>query len=82
MFKPPPYQMETSNLLSRDVEQQQPEPRSVQFDSEQKDYKYYLVWFWRLCIFALVGSSSMKVTRLLLTGLTSKKEKKTVKGKR
>lgn len=78
VFKPPPsYQMETENLLSRDVEQQQqPEPRRVQFDSEQKDYKYYLIWFWRLCIFAVVGSSSMKVTRLLLTGLTSKRKKK------
>ncbi|KAG2235331.1 hypothetical protein INT48_004950 [Thamnidium elegans] len=62
--------MESTNLLSQDVEQQQ-QARSVRFDSEQKDYKYYLVWFWRFCIFGLVGSSSMKVTRLLLTGLTN-----------
>ncbi|KAI8094116.1 hypothetical protein BDF21DRAFT_458552 [Thamnidium elegans] len=52
--------MESTNLLSQDVEQQQ-QARSVRFDSEQKDYKYYLVWFWRFCIFGLVGSSSMKM---------------------
>lgn len=34
--------------------------------SQRKDWKYYLVWFWRFCIFAVTGSSSVHVTRLVL----------------
>lgn len=28
---------------------------------------YYLIWIWRICIFAVTGSSSMAVTRAILT---------------
>lgn len=56
--------METTSLVG-DIEQQGS-------TTTRKGYKYYLIWFWRFCIFALVGSSSVKVTRLLLTELTSK----------
>lgn len=54
---------ESSNLLPTSQQ-------DVQQTNEQrvrKDWKYYLVWFWRFCIFALVGSSSVKVTRKLLS---------------
>lgn len=60
---------ETSRLLPSS--QQDVEPRYV----ERRNYKYYLIWIWRFFIFALVGSSSVKVTRQLLSiaHLTSKK---------
>lgn len=57
--------METTRLVS-DIEQQEVDV------SERKGVKFYLVWFWRFCIFGLVGSSSVKVTRLLLSRLASK----------
>lgn len=41
------------------------EPRYV----ERRSYKYYLIWIWRFFIFALVGSSSVKVTRYLLVSI-------------
>lgn len=66
---------ENTRLLSDDIEQQG-QFRSVRFDSEVKDYKYYLIWFWRFCIFGLVGSTSVKVTRVLLTEFITSKKKK------
>lgn len=34
--------------------------------SQRKDWKYYLVWFWRFCIFGVTGSSSVHVTSSIL----------------
>jgi hypothetical protein len=35
----------------------------------KRNWKYWFIWFWRLCIFAITGSSSIRLTRLLLTRL-------------
>ncbi|KAI8644534.1 hypothetical protein BD408DRAFT_413235 [Parasitella parasitica] len=34
--------------------------------SERKDYKYYCIWLWRFCIFAITGSLSVHVTKFVL----------------
>lgn len=37
--------------------------------NQKKDWKYYLIWIWRFIIFAITGSSSIKVTRYLLNAM-------------
>lgn len=52
--------VETTSLLPTTTHE------STHQGSQRKDWKYYLVWFWRFCIFAVTGSSSVHVTRLVL----------------
>lgn len=35
--------------------------------SKSERLLYYLTWLWRVCIFAVTGSSSVAVTRAILT---------------
>ncbi|CEP08101.1 hypothetical protein [Parasitella parasitica] len=39
---------------------------STHEDGEKKDYKYYCIWLWRFCIFAVTGSLSVHITKFVL----------------
>lgn len=44
-------------------------PTDIEPSKPKKDWKYWLIWFWRFCIFAMTGSCSIKVTKLVLARL-------------
>jgi hypothetical protein len=54
------YPEETTTLLPTHTNDNEP---------KRKDWKYYLIWFWRFCIFGITGSSSVHVTRMVLRSL-------------
>lgn len=43
-----------------------PTTNQVSSNAQKRDWKYFAIWLWRFIIFAITGSSSIKVTRYLL----------------